>query len=134
MKTLTSSNYHKANIFCWIFAHVSYLTMSTKACSGFFFILFRSWVINKNVNNECVETRSFLIFASNSRSKQNFKKSRTRFCRQMVSRTRGAKIQQKILNSVVVGACQNFQFFRQKTSFLENNRAFSKFLYGVSHT
>ena len=28
---------------------------------------------NKNVNNECVETRSFFIFASNSRSKQNEK-------------------------------------------------------------
>ena len=29
---------------------------------GIFFILFRSWVINKNVKNECVETRSFLFF------------------------------------------------------------------------
>ena len=28
---------------------------------GIFFILFRSWVINKNAKNECVETRSFLI-------------------------------------------------------------------------
>ena len=26
-----------------------------------FFILFRSWVINKSVKNECIETRSFLI-------------------------------------------------------------------------
>ena len=24
-------------IFCWNFTHVSYLTMSTKGCSGFFF-------------------------------------------------------------------------------------------------
>ena len=47
------------NIFCWNFARVSYLTMSTKGCSGFFFILFRSWVINKNVKNEFVETRTF---------------------------------------------------------------------------
>ena len=31
---------------------------------------------------------------------------------------------------MVVGACQIFQFFRQKTWFLENNRALSKFLYG----
>ena len=38
-----------------------------------FFILFRSWVINKSVKSECVETRSFLIFANNSRSKQNKK-------------------------------------------------------------
>ena len=26
----------KFNIFCWNFAHVSYLTMFTKVCSGFF--------------------------------------------------------------------------------------------------
>ena len=49
----------KFNTFCWNFAHVSYLTMSTKGCSRFFLCyldleLFRSWVIN-----ECAETRSF---------------------------------------------------------------------------
>ena len=33
------------------------------------------------------------------------------------------KFQQKILNSKVVGARQSFQFFRQKTWFLINNRA-----------
>ena len=49
------------NIFGWNFAHVSYLAISTKGCSRFFLILFRSWVINKNVKNECVETRSFLF-------------------------------------------------------------------------
>ena len=34
---------------------------------------------------------------------------------------------------MVVGARQKFQFFRQKTWFLESNRALSEFLYGVSH-
>ena len=29
-------------------------------------------------------------------------------------------------------ARQNFQFFMQKTWFLENNRVLSKFLYGIS--
>ena len=38
------------NIFCWDLAHVSYLPMSTKGCSGFF-ILFRSWVICKNLKD-----------------------------------------------------------------------------------
>ena len=47
--------------------------MSTKGFSGFF-ILFRSRVINKNAKkSKCVETRSFLFFANNSRSKQNKK-------------------------------------------------------------
>ena len=43
------------------------------------------------------------------------------------------KFQQKILKSMVVGARQSFHFFRQKTFFLENNRALSKFLYWISH-
>ena len=45
-------------IFCWNVAHVSYLTMSTKGCSKYLYF-FRSWVIKKNVKNECVETRLF---------------------------------------------------------------------------
>ena len=34
---------------------------------------------------------------------------------------------------MVVGARQNFQFFRQNTWFLENNRALSQFLYWILH-
>ena len=34
---------------------------------------------------------------------------------------------------MVVGARQSFQFFRQITWFLENNRALSKFLHGTLH-
>ena len=54
--------------------------MSKKGCSGFFLILFRFCLDfrNKNVKNECVETRSFLIFENNSRSKQD-KKNPTHF-------------------------------------------------------
>ena len=44
-----------------------------------------------------------------------------------------AKFQQKILHCGVVGACHNFQIFRQNTWFLEDNRALSKFLYGILH-
>ena len=43
------------------------------------------------------------------------------------------KYQQKTLNCRVVGARQSFQIFRQNTWFLENNRALSKFLYGILH-
>ena len=42
-----------------------------KRVFGIFLIFFRSWVIIKNVKNKCVETRSFLFFTNNSRSKQN---------------------------------------------------------------
>ena len=44
-----------------------------------------------------------------------------------------AKFQQKILNFVVVGACQSFQFFREIAWFLGNNRALSKFGYQILH-
>ena len=40
----------------------------SKSVFEIFFILFRSWVINKNVKNQCVETRFFFIFANNPRS------------------------------------------------------------------
>ena len=43
------------NIFCWNFANVSSL-MSTKVCWGFFLILFRTWIINKNVKHDCAKT------------------------------------------------------------------------------
>ena len=36
-------------------------------------------------------------------------------------------------NSIVVPACQSFQFFRQNVWFLENNRVLFKFLNGISH-
>ena len=38
-----------------------------------------------------------------------------------------AKFQQKILTSMVVGACQSFECFRKITWFLKNKRALSKF-------
>ena len=34
---------------------------------------------------------------------------------------------------MVVGARQIFRFFRQNTRFLENNKALSKFMYGILH-
>ena len=38
------------NVFCWNFAHVSYLRMSTKWYSDFFLDL---ELLSKNVKNEC---------------------------------------------------------------------------------
>ena len=64
---------------------------------GIFFILIRSSIVNKNVKNECVETRSFLIFANNSRSKQNKKNPAHPFVDIGKIETY-AKFQQKILN------------------------------------
>ena len=46
----------------------------------------------------------------------------------VVKKVTCVKFQQKVLKSIVVPACESFQFFRQKTWFLENNRALPKFL------
>ena len=37
-------------------------------------------------------------------------------------------VKTSVFNSMVAKACQNFQFFRQYTWFLENNGALSKIL------
>ena len=66
------------------FAHVSYLTVSAKGCSGFFEFSLHLGLLKKCKKNgfcECLETRSFLVFSSNSKSKQNKKIPNISFCR-----------------------------------------------------
>ena len=60
-------------------------------------------------------------FINSSRSKQN-KKNPTQSFVDITKYETCAKFQRKILKSMVVGARQSFQFFRQKTWFLGNNR------------
>ena len=74
----------------------------------------------------------FSIFANNSRSKQNKEDPRHPFV-DVGKYGTCTKFQQKILNCGVVGARQSFRIFRQNTLFLENNIAFSKFLYEILH-
>ena len=112
LKTLTSSNYHTVQYFCWNFTHLSYLPMSTKTCSRFF-ILFRSCVIWKN-QTDLVSAHSLFTFLLINQDLSKIKKHSA-----------------KILSFMVVGACQNFQFFRQITWFLGNDRALSKFRYWI---
>ena len=118
------------NVFCWNFAHASYLSISTKGCSRFFFLLFRSWVISKKEKRPGFYILVFYIVINNSRSKQNKKKSRTHFCRHW-SLENVCKSSTKISNFVIVGADQSFQFFWQIVWFLGNDRALSKFRYQI---
>ena len=67
LRTFMSSNYPTVNIFCWNFAHVSYLSTSS---AWDFFILFKSWFIFKNQKRSGFKTLAFCIFINNSRSKQ----------------------------------------------------------------
>ena len=73
----------------------------------------------------------FLIFAKNSRSKQNNNKKPEHPFVDIGKWETCKKFQLKVFNPTVVGARQSFHFFRQSNWFLENNRALSKVLYGI---
>ena len=73
------------NVFVPLFVITPCLTVAVQTCMEWIpikkkYIKKRSWVINKNVKNECGETQSFCFFANNSRYKQN-EKYCTPFCR-----------------------------------------------------
>ena len=60
LKIFTSSNYPTVQYSC-------------KSVCGIFFILFRSWIICKNLKRPGFYTLVFYTFINNSRSKQNKK-------------------------------------------------------------
>ena len=72
LKTLTSSYYHRVSYFLLKLAHVSYLPMSTKGCSGTFLFCLDLESLIKMQRRVC-RNHVFLIFANKSRSKQNLK-------------------------------------------------------------
>ena len=82
---------------------------------------------NQNLSIIC------FFFSNNSRSKQS-KKCPTQPFADIGKRETYVKFHHKMLNSMVVHAHQNFQFFIiEITWFLKNNRALSKFLYEILH-
>ena len=61
LKTLTSSNYNEFNIFCWHFAHVSYLPLSYKSLFGIFLFCLDLELFAK-IKKLPVFTHSFFAF------------------------------------------------------------------------
>ena len=127
LKTLTSSNYHRVQYFWLKLCTHFLLTNVYKRVIGIFFIFVQIYfdqvllrVICKN-KKDLVSTHSFL---------QNKENPEHPFVDIVKQETR-ANFQQKVLNFVVVGARQSFQFFRQIAWFLGNNRALSKFRYRI---
>ena len=113
----------------------SLLTNVYKRVCRSVFILFRIWVICQNKKGHGFYILTETRFVNNSRCKQNQKNSEHSFA-DIVQTEACAKFQQKILNSVVVRACQNSQFFRQITWFLRNKKikkALSKFKHWILH-
>ena len=95
------------SIFCWNFAQIFYLPLSTKGCVRLFLFSLDLEFSEKN-RKDLVSTHSFSTLLL--------------ITQDLISGKRCAKFQQKIIKSMVVGARQSFQFFRQKAWFLGNNR------------
>ena len=87
--------------------------MSTKRCAGFFSFCLELEFFSK-IKRPGFYTLAFYIFIDNTSSKQNKKNPEHPFL-DIIKWKTCAKFQQKILNSMVVGTRQSFQFFRQKS-------------------
>ena len=108
--------------FCWYFPHVSDLPMCSKGCSRFVFIWFRFSVICQN-KKTLVSAHSQKPDLSITQDLNKIKKSWILFCiHWQVGKV--CKISIKNIKSVIVGARQNIQLFKQMTWFLGNNRLF----------
>ena len=93
--------------------------MSSKAYLRFSLFCVKLELFAKIKKNPSFYTFTKTRFINNSRSKQNKKNPKHPFVD--IGKTETcAKFQQKILNSMVVGACQSFPFFRQITWFIGN--------------
>ena len=110
--------------------------MSTKGCSGFLQNLILSCLelelfvkIKKDLVSTLLQKPGLSITQDLNKIKKNSEHPFVDIGKQETC----AKFQQEILNSMVVGARQNFQFFRQITWFFGNNRALSKFKYWILH-
>ena len=129
LKTLTSSNYHRVQYFFLKLRTRFLLTNVYKSVFGIF--LFRlDLELFAKIKKELVSTPSFFTFLLTTQDLNKTKKSRTPFV-DIFKQETCAKFQQKILNFVVVGARQSFQFFRQIAWFPGNNRTLSKFRYRI---
>ena len=125
VETLASSNYPRVWYFLLKFCTRFPLTNVYKRMFMIFYFifLFRSWVICKNLETP-VFAQSFFTFLLIIQVLNKIKKKPQHIFVDIKKET-FAKFQQKILNSVTVGARQSFQFCRQITWFLGNNRASS---------
>ena len=125
LKTLTSSNYHRVQIF---FAETSQ-TFPTYQClqkgdrDYFYFLQILSYL------QKIKRPRFYTLGITQDLNK--IKKNLEHPFVEIAKQETCAKFQQKILNIVVVGARQSFRFFRQIAWFLGNNRALSKFRYRI---
>ena len=131
-RTLTSLNYRRVKYFLLNSCTRFLLINVYKSVFETFFILFRSWIICKNLKCLGFYTLTEIIFINSSRSKQH-KKTPNILLQTLLSRKRVQISAKKLSNSMLDGARRSFQFFREITWFLRNNRALPKFRYQILH-
>ena len=124
LKNLTSSNYLRFQYLLLKLRTRFLLTNIYKRMFGIFFYFDQILSYLQKLKRPSFNALAFYIFINNSRSKQNEKNPEHSFL-DIVKQKTCAKFQRKILNVMIIGARQNFQFFRQVTWFLGNNRALS---------
>ena len=114
LKTLRSSNYPTVQYFLLKLRTRFLLTNVCKGCAVFIYLFTYLLSYLQKIKKTIFSTHLvFTLFLKNSKSKQN-KKNPTHHFADITKRKTCAKFQRKILNSMVVGAPQIFQFFRQK--------------------
>ena len=126
LKILMSFNYPTVQYFLLKLRTHFLLTNVCKRMYEIFFILFRSWAICKELKRSGIYTRwylRFLHFLLITQDLGKIKKNPEQLFVDIIKQKTGAKFQQKMWSYMVVGLCQIFWFFRQKTWFLGNNRS-----------
>ena len=123
-KTLTSPATIELKNFCWNFAHVSVLPMSTKRCSGLFlFCLDPQLLIN--LVSVSIQKPGLLLFWQITQVLNKIKKILNTLLNLY-------KISTKNIKVFGSWSTSKFSIFGQNTWFLENNnKALFKFLYGI---
>ena len=94
--------------------------MSTKGCVGFS-LLYLDLELFVKIKKYLVSTHSFFTLLLITQDLDKIKKTHTPFL-DITKWKICAKFMQKILNSVVVGGRQSFQFFRRKIWFVGDSR------------
>ena len=121
LKTLTSSNYPTVQYFLLKLRTRFLLTIVYKRVCGIF-LFYLDLELFAKIKKDLVSTYSFFTLSVITQDLNKIKKNPTNPFVDITKQKTCAKFQQKILKSMVVGARQSFQFFRQKNWFLGNNR------------
>ena len=130
LKILTSSNYHRVQYFLLKLRTCFFLTNVYKRVFRIFSFCLDFQLFAK-IKKDLVSTHPFFTSLLITQDLNKIKKIPNTLFETILSKKRAWNFNKKILNFVVVGVCQSFQFIRHIAWFLGNNTALSKFRYRI---